>query len=158
MAALMDDAIGPTPGPVRLWRTSHTGGHRFAPTVVVLPQATMWAWADVVLLRVVVGAEAPPGGAVDRYRGCAVLGPPAHQVLERAVLVEVGWSLLASWRRVRDLGDDRFRLESEPGGTWEATVTGSRRVPQPDCRTDPALAAKQSVEFEVKDLRRVIPA
>jgi hypothetical protein len=118
----------------------------------------MWAWADVALLRVVVGAEAHPGGAVDRYRGCAVLGPPAHQVLERAVLVEVGWPLLASWRRVRDLGDDRFRLESEPGGTWEATVTESRRVPQPDCRTDPGLAAKQSVEFEVKDLRRVIPA
>jgi hypothetical protein len=118
----------------------------------------MWAWADVALLRAVVGAEAPAGGAVDRYRGCALLGPPAHQVLERAVLAEVGWSLLASWRRVRDLGDHRFRLESEPGGTWEATVTESRRVPQPECRTDPASAAKQSVEFEVKDLRRVIPA
>jgi hypothetical protein len=118
----------------------------------------MWAWADVALLRVVVGAEAPAGGAVDRYRGCAVLGPPAHQVLERAVLVEVGWPLLASWRRVSDLGGDRFRLESELGGTWEATVTESRRVPQPECRTDPALAFKQSVELEVKGLRRVMRA
>ena len=44
---------------MRLWRTSHTGGHRFAPTFIVLPFATLWAWADPLLLRRVVAQEGP---------------------------------------------------------------------------------------------------
>ena len=65
---------GPAPE-VRLWRTSHTGGHRFAPTALVLPSATLWAWADVDLLDRVVGAHGPLSEVVGRYRGCATLGP-----------------------------------------------------------------------------------
>src|SRR5690606_16306501 len=32
---------------VRVWRTSHTGGHRFAPTALVLPEGTAWAYLDL---------------------------------------------------------------------------------------------------------------
>ncbi len=50
---------------VRLWRTSHTGGHRFAPTAIALPSATLWAWSDAALLSQVVGRRRPAGlGAV----------------------------------------------------------------------------------------------
>ena len=46
----------------------------------------------------VVGAHGPLSEVVGRYRGCATLGPPAHQAVERSVLAEVGWPLLSSWR------------------------------------------------------------
>jgi hypothetical protein len=150
---------GAGPGPeVRLWRTSHTGGHRFAPTAVVLPSATLWAWADVALLEQVVRGEGPVPGVVSRYRGCATLGPPAHQAVEKGVLAQVGWPLLSSWRRTEDAGGGLVRLVTEVAGTWQAHPAEGRHVPQPECRTPPERAAKQSVEWVVDDLRQVAPA
>lgn len=141
---------------VRLWRTSHTGGHRFSPTAVVLPAATLWAYADRELLQAAVGAGTGPAGrAADHYRGCATLGPPAAQALERAVFAEVGWRLLAEERRTMGTGGGRLRLETQNCGTWEGTVKEGRRVPQPECRTDPAAAKKYGVEWAVADLHRL---
>lgn len=143
---------------VRLWRTSHTGGHRFAPTAVLLPAGTMWAWVTPALLRAAAFTEGEVEPWLERYRGCATVGSPAQQAAERAVLGEVGWPLMSSYRRASDVGDGLVRLESELGGTWEAAVREGRRVPQPDCRTSPELATKQSVEWVVEGLRQVVPA
>ena len=141
---------------VRLWRTSHTGGHRFSPTAIVLPAASLWAYADRELLQAAVGAGSGPAGrAADHYRGCATLGPPPAQALERAVFAEVGWRLFAEPRRSLATGSERLRLETRSCGTWEGTVKEGRRVPQPECRTDPAAATKHGVEWAVADLRRL---
>jgi hypothetical protein len=147
-------SVAPT-SRVRLWRTSHTGGHRFAPTVVVLPSGSLWAFADEPLVQAVVTASGPVGAMLGRYRGCATIGLPAHQAIERAVLGQVGWALLGSQRRARTLAGDHFELETGSFGTWEAVVREGRRLPQPDCRTDPALSTKQSVEWVVEDLVQV---
>jgi len=155
LGALTDGAKFGQPG-VRLWRTSHTGGHRFAPTAIALPSGTLWAWADAALLSQVVDGQGPVGSAISRYRGCASLGSPAHQAVEKAVLSEVGWPLLTSRRRALDLGGGLVGLETEIYGTWEAVAKEGRRVAQPDCRSDPGLATKQSVEWVVEGLRQVI--
>jgi hypothetical protein len=105
-----------------------------------------------------VDAEGPLGLALPRYRGCASLGSPAQQAVEKAVLSEVGWPLLSSWRRAADLGGGLVRLETEVHGTWEAVVREGRRVAQPDCRSDPELATKQSVEWVVEGLRQIVAA
>jgi hypothetical protein len=144
--------------PLRLWRTSHTGGHRFAPTAIVLPAGTLWAWADPPLLRDVLSGDGDLGSVLSRYRGCATIGSPSQQAVERAVLAEAGWGLFSSYRRAADLGDGVMRLETEHAGTWEATVREGRRVPQPDCRTPPELAKKQGVEWVVEGLRQVVAA
>jgi hypothetical protein len=152
-----DSQFGSEAG-VRLWRTSHTGGHRFAPTAVLLPAGTMWAWVTPALLRAAAFTEGEVGPWLERYRGCATVGSPAQQAAERAVLGEVGWPLVSSYRRAWDVGDGLVRLETEREGTWEAAVREGRRVPQPDCRTSPELATKQSVEWMVEGLRQVVPA
>jgi hypothetical protein len=143
---------------VRLWRTSHTGGHRFAPTSILLPSGTLWAWADPTLLQAAAMGEGEARRWTGRYRGCATLGTPQQQAVEAAVLAEVGWRLIGSWRRAVDVGDGVVRLESEWGDAWEAAVREGRRVPQPDCRTPPELAAKESTEWVVEGLRQVVPA
>src|SRR5205823_6194194 len=56
---------------VRLWRTSHTGGHRFAPTGAVFPSGQYWAWLDPGLVRAVLGREGPVADVVPHYRGSA---------------------------------------------------------------------------------------
>jgi len=149
------EALGPwdLSVPVRVWRTSHTGGHRFAPTVLHLPSATLWAWADRALVAGVLGGEGPVGEAVRRYRGCAVLGDAPLQALEAAVFQQVGWGLLQSRRRAEDLGGGLARLATELYGTWEAHVLEGRRVPQPDCRGLPQQATKYGTEWSVRELR-----
>ena len=68
---------GPERGPaVRLWRTSHTGGHRFAPTALVLPSATLWAWADAALVDQVVRTQGPVSNVVEPLPGLRHPGAP----------------------------------------------------------------------------------
>jgi hypothetical protein len=56
------------------------------------------------------------------------------------------------------LGGGLVRLETELHGTWSAVAREGRRVAQPDCRSDPELATKQSVEWFVEGLRQIVAA
>jgi hypothetical protein len=140
-------------------RTSHTGGHRFAPTVLLLPEGTAWAFADTDLLQRVVTRTGPIGAVASRYRGCTGLGSPAVQCVEGAVLAEMGWPLLDAARRGEDLGDGRVRLSVDGAdGTrsvWEAEVVAGRTVSVPDCGRPLDEARKTETERVVHDLRRV---
>lgn len=145
----------------RLWRTSHTGGHRFAPTALLLPEATLWAYVDEQLVEALAGGGPWQAAFWDRYRGCAVIGGAKAQALEAAVATRVGRRLLEDRRRadlaVPAVGADssRARLATRHFGVWEADVRPGRRVPQPDCRADPELAHKFSTEWVVEDLARI---
>jgi hypothetical protein len=154
--ALFDDlGRSPLAEQVRLWRTSHTGGHRFAPTAIVLPSATVWAYADRELLRGAIQGGFPPVAAAERFRGCATLASPAAQAVERAVFALEGWALLSRFRQCRELGEGRVRYQVDGWGAWEAVVRPGRRIPAPDCRTPPEQARKTSTELVVDELRRL---
>ena len=143
---------------VRVWRTSHTGGHRFAATALVLPQGTAWAFCDKAALARIVQRSGPMDDLLPRYRGCGGMASPAVQALERAVLREVGWSLLAMARRGAELGDDRTELVVEdPTGervVWEAIVRVEREVPVPSCGLAMELSTKTEPQLVVECLRR----
>jgi hypothetical protein len=66
-------------GEAEVWETSHTGGHRFAPTFVSLPDGYLYGGPDAV------------SGSVDACRGRSSLVPEA-QVAELAVLRALGAS------------------------------------------------------------------
>lgn len=142
-------------GGARVWRTSHTGGHRFAPTVIVLPQGTVWGYADADVVRQVVRSSGPVRDLLPRYRGCAGMASPAVQALERAVFAEVGWSLFASLRVGTELGDGVVRLEVDgEGAAWEAAVRVAREVPVPECGSPIEAATKTEPELVVERLVR----
>jgi len=142
----------------RVWRTSHTGGHRFAATAIVLPQGTAWAFCDAELLERVVHRRGPIDDLLRRYRGCSGLSSPVVQVLERAVLSETGWQLFDTCRRGSELGGDRVELAVEDVGgggrtVWEAVVRVAREVQIPDCGFPLELAKKTEPQFVVEDMR-----
>lgn len=143
---------------VRVWRTSHTGGHRFAATAVVLPQGTSWAFCDTAGLARIVRGNGPMDDLLPRYRGCAGMVSPAVQALERVVLKEVGWALFTMTRRGAELGDDRAELVVEDlsgkAVAWEAFVRVDRDVPVPSCGSPIELATKTEPQFVVECLRR----
>lgn len=142
---------------VRLCRTSHTGGHRFAPTAIVLPQGTVWAYVEAEHLRRIVHRDGPLAELAGGYRGSAGMDSAAVQAVEREAFVEVGWDWLA-WRRWSEpLGDDRVRVTGEaPDGrrrSWEATVSVARLLPVPACGQPLEAATKTEPELLVSDLR-----
>ena len=153
-------AAGPPMGDVGFWRTSHTGGHRFAPTFIVLPEATAWAFADPELVERVLRRDGAFPSLAPRYRGSAGLPDRRLQALEREVLSRAGWAVMDSWRR-GSVDGDRVRLEVVgPDGqasVWEADVGPGRTLPVPDCMQPLSAAKKSETELEVRSLRAVAP-
>jgi hypothetical protein len=141
----------------RVSRTSHTGGHRFAPTAIVLPEGTIWAYLDAELVARLVLRQGEAADVLGHYRGSTGVGSPALQAIERAAFAEIGWDWLG-WRRWgEDLGDGRVRVVGEaPDGSrcaWEASVT-DRSKPVPVCGQPIAAAVKQQREPVVVSLER----
>ena len=153
----MELARGALPPDVRLHRTSHTGGHRFAPTFLVLPESTLWAFADADLVVRVLERRGDAAYVADHYRGCSALPGPRVQALEREVLREVGWDLLSWERSGHEIEGARVRLEAAtPSGriAWEAEVKPGRTLPVPDCGRPLEEARKTETEWEVTGLTR----
>lgn len=151
-------ALGAAARGLAVRRTSHTGGHRFAPTAVVLPEGTCWGFLDDDALRRVVAREGPLDDLLPRYRGCSALGPPAVQAAERVAFAEVGWSWLDHRRRGAVLDDGRVRLDAiSPAGdarAWEVEVEPGRLLPVPECGRPPEDAPKSEAEVVVVRARR----
>jgi hypothetical protein len=148
----------PLPEGVRLWRTSHTGGHRFAPNLILLPEGTLWAYADETLAERVLTRTGPVEEVLDHYRGCAGLPSAPVQALEREVLGQVGWDLFDMHRSGEVTADGTVRLTVQvpgaPAQIWEAEVRPGRTLPVPDCGRPIEEARKSETEWMVKDVRQ----
>jgi hypothetical protein len=139
-----------------LWRTSHMGGHRFAPTFMVLPQGTVWGYADVGLVTRVVEQAGDFADAAGRYRGCPGLDGPQVQALEAQVLSRVGWRLLATQRR-GSFDGVAAQLSWEEDGqtvTWAGQVGRGRTLPAPACMEPASAAGKSETEWAVTAVHR----
>jgi hypothetical protein len=135
-----------SPDAVRVHRTSHLGGHRFAPTALLLPSGTVWAWLDHTVLGAIVERRVAPADVITHYRGSLAMGHPALQVAEAAAFAEVGWDWLDHERRgwSEPDGADRWRVGIDgTAGSWRAVVERTGTEPQPVCGR-PLDAAKKS--------------
>jgi hypothetical protein len=140
-------------------RTSHTGGHRFAPTGIVLPEGTSWAFLDEAVLDRVVARSGPVDDLLDHYRGSVGLPTPAVQAAERVAFGAVGWSWLSWRRRAVELAPDRVRIDGvDPTGearSWVVAVAAGRELPVPECGHDPGAAPKSQSEVVVTSVQEV---
>lgn len=78
----------------RAWRVTHFGGHVFAPTLLELPSARMWAYLEHDDAAALVNRSGRPGELRGNYRGWAALEGPFLQALERELLTRQGWEWL----------------------------------------------------------------
>jgi hypothetical protein len=145
---------------VRVWRGSHTGGHRYAPTGVTFPDGRMWAFLDVDVLDAVVGRTGDPRRLRLHHRGTTALDPRA-QAVEREVFEALGWGWLdhdLTGTSVEEAGDGRsaevtLEWDGPTGpGRARATVVVTRDVPVLVCGRPPEEATKTSPELAVTDL------
>jgi len=135
---------------VATFRVSHTGGHRFSPTAMTLPDGRMWASLDIKALDGIVNRTYPAGEIAILCRGWwgAARGP--EQIAERAALAVEGWDLDDAERTIDvvEAGDDWWTIHvTTPNSTYRADIELGRMVPTIACRAAGGLPAKPAHEY-----------
>jgi hypothetical protein len=161
--ALYRDLADRLPAGARLWRTSHTGGHRFAPTGISFPEGLMWAGVDSRIALGVLERALPVDLAARHLRGCAGLGGGVQQAADAAAFAQRGWIWTFYERRATVVADDgktatvelAFRNGSA-GGVLRAAVERGRTLPIASCGEPIAAARKTTTELRVVDLQQVV--
>lgn len=75
---------------VRLWKSSHFGGHRFAPTAIDLPDGRYYGNLDRPSFQSILTRSGDIESLNRVYRGWGIL-PTAMQVVERELMLRYGW-------------------------------------------------------------------
>jgi hypothetical protein len=147
--------LGALSSDVRVWRTSHTGGHRFAPTGITFPDGIFWAYLDDDVLRRIVGHVGDATEIAPHHRGCSALDSPAAQALDRGAFAEFGWDWLATKRTSRTVAtaigwDVELRYESVAAtGVLTGSVDVVRNFPIVDCGGEATGNEKVQAELRV---------
>lgn len=140
---------------IRIRRTSHLGGHRFAPTALSMPDGRVWAFLDALVLAGIVDRTLHPVEARDHYRGHVALDPWS-QVVEGLNLSEHGWpgldvdTLQADVDVAGDEATVTLRWDGGAGDGARTTRVGvRRRYPVLQCGLPPETAKKDTPEYEI---------
>jgi len=132
-------------------RVSHTGGHRFSPTLVALPQGRMWAFVDLALLDRIAQHTESATDYQQHSRGW--WGAPAGgaQVAEIAVRSELvgkpfGEPTITPLdnENARSATDFAVAVENE---SWRIKVSIARTFPSIACESPGGEPAKPGREF-----------
>jgi hypothetical protein len=79
---------------VRIWKASHFGGHRFAPTAITFPDGRYYGGLDAKSLISILTQTGNIDCFQRVYRGWSIL-PTEVQVLEQNLLLQDGWDWLS---------------------------------------------------------------
>lgn len=122
---------------VRLWRTSHTGGHRFAPIALSFPDGYTWGRINADQLLAMIDHSVSPNDLLDHNRGCLGFAEAEAQAAEAAALAALGWDWLATERTARIVAghtgpECTVVVENGPSRV-EATIQRGEPIPVPLC-------------------------
>ncbi|MDM9379466.1 sucrase ferredoxin [Chlorogloeopsis sp. ULAP01] len=92
-------------GKLRVWQTTHFGGHQFAPTLADLPQGCFWGHFEPEALDLLVNRNDSPFGLRQFYRGWSGLSK-FEQIAEREIWMQLGWNWLDYWKAGQVLVED----------------------------------------------------
>lgn len=125
------------PDTVRVWRTSHIGSHRLAPTLIDFPEGRYWGHLEPHTSHPLVQRDIPMADLKSYYRGWAGL-PPLAQIVEREIFMQLGWDWCHYRQSGRVLALDDASSQAQvqidftsPGGdtgSYQATVTAHGTV------------------------------
>jgi hypothetical protein len=154
---LLLEVADQVPDNIRMWRTSHTGGHRFAPTAITFPDGMTWSFLDAQVLHGILDRTIDPIELVTHTRGCAAMATRPMQVADAAAFQRAGWAWLeqprnAVVRVVEDTGGEYEIYLDGAGRQFTVTMTEVDPVPVPPCGERLDEATKSSPQFVVTDI------
>lgn len=148
---------------VDVFRVSHTGGHRFAPTALSMPDGRMWAFLSADDLDAVLTRSGSPADLQQKCRGWIGAKGGAAQAGERAVFAVADWQ----WDTTPRLVDatpqpDESQMwdvsvRTTPEQAWVAQVGIGRELPTISCSQPGGLPAKPGREYAVLSLEASTP-
>ena len=150
--------------PARLWRTSHAGGHRFAPTGVSFPEGVAWAHLDAGAALSVLRRDGDPASLAGHVRGAVTVAGPQAQVADREGFAVHGWGWWAAERTAVLVAHDRTTLASSvevlgrlPDGAdvgVRARVELDHHIAMPTCGAveEPELATEPVWRVAARDV------
>lgn len=140
---------------VELFRVSHTGGHRFSPTAMTLPDGRMWAYLTTDVAAGILDRDLTKV-PIDSCRGWWGAATGRAQVAERAVFGELGFVADELERSVLVDGNDPNLITVIAGeNTWRVTVELGREVPTISCGAPGGLPVKPGREWRVASIEKV---
>lgn len=95
---------------VRIWRTSHTGGHRFAPTLIDFPEGRFWSHINEDLVSVLINKETHIENLSRHHRGLGSL-PAIGQIIEGELFMQQGWRWCGLIRSIKVGVNDGTNIE-----------------------------------------------
>ncbi|NET54535.1 MAG: sucrase ferredoxin, partial [Merismopedia sp. SIO2A8] len=136
-------------GTLRVWRCSHFGGHKFAPTLIDLPTGQYWGHLEPDVLDTLVHRRGNVSQLRSHYRGWSGLSK-FEQIAERDIWMQQGWDWLSYHKS---------------GKTFRKGLTGIKRYLYPLLKwvplkrvqgflqqwTDDAIWAEVSIDFTSPD-------
>ncbi|QIN79551.1 sucrase ferredoxin [Rubrobacter marinus] len=118
------------PDGLRVWRASHLGGHRFAPTLVDYPEGRYWGRLEPGAIEGLVSRDVPASELRRFHRGWSGLESPFEQIAEGEILSREGWRWAGYLKRGRVLAADEDEHRAEvrveyrnPDGTDSGSYT-----------------------------------
>ena len=108
------------PDALRVWRCSHLGGHRMAPTLLDLPEGRYYAYITADALPNLVTREGSFTALARQYRGWGRLSP-LEQAAEHAVLMAEDWP----WTTYHVKSDVTVAAEDDGASTVTLTYAAS---------------------------------
>lgn len=150
-------------GKLRVWRTSHLGGHRFAPNLIDLPEGRYWGRMRLEDLENFVIRNGSASDLREFHRGWAGLGGRSEQVAEGEAFSREGWGWAEYPKagEVIEVDEDgesaEVRIEYRtPDGAWgayEATVKATGNVTT--LLNSGTEALQEARQYSVSRLERV---
>ena len=101
---------------LRIWKSSHFGGHRFAPTMIDLPNGRYYGKLDLESFESILTRSGNIEDLIRVYRGWGFLPRPI-QVLEKELMLVHGWDWFDYKVKAKILE------ESFDGSTFQAELT-----------------------------------
>ena len=150
---LVSELEDQAPG-LAIFRVSHTGGHRFAPTAMTIPDGRMWAYLDAQSTLSILELTGSPKDLSRHCRGWWGAPPGPGQVAERAVFEQIGWDADVMPRELQV-------TETEAGWTvtvsvaldqWTVDISRGREIPEISCRAKGGMPAKSGYEYTVTSI------
>lgn len=160
---LQESYVPQSEGTLRVWRTSHIGGHRYAPTLLDMPEGRYWAHLDDAAIKELIERKGSVSSLYRYYRGWGAL-KPYEQVVEREIWIRHGWEWL-DWFKHGDTqpqedGTARVRINyrspsDSRTGAYEAVVRQTGTIQLKGSCGDKEL--RDVAQYEVTDLIHLYP-
>ncbi|MGD1898828.1 MAG: sucrase ferredoxin [Phormidesmis sp.] len=141
----------------RVWKVSHIGGHRFAPTAISMPDGRYYGRLTLAILKSVVTRSGPVSQTKAAYRGWGLLPVPL-QVLEQQLLLKHGWSWFdhkVSYQILTDSAQEQCE-QSAVKTLRELSVeicvlpAAKQSIGQPESRLKESKDAQQTITYRAK--------